>query len=253
MKFILSIVGIIALLYLVAALALYLMQRSFIYFPTPVVSHDFAEKLVDTGNDTTVKLIVGNEAMDEAVIYFGGNAESVAGSAGSYVTALSDRAVYMVNYRGYGGSDGVPTEENLFSDAEIVFNSTSKDHTNISVIGRSLGSGVASWLAMQKPVEKLILITPYDSILNIAKASYPIFPVEFLLKDQYRSADYAASIDIPVLAILAQNDVVIPSVSSHRLIDAFTHDIEVIVLPGAGHNDLQIHPEFYPLISGFLK
>lgn len=253
MKIVVAIIGLFLLLYLAAALALYLLQRKFIYYPTPEVGHQFTNKLVNLENGDSLKLVVGNEGLSEAVIYFGGNAESVAGTAGELITALHDKTVYLVNYRGYGGSAGLPTEKNLFKDAEIIFDSIAANHTKISVIGRSLGSGVACWLASQRPVHEMVLITPYDSILSIAKSTYPMFPVELLLKDPYRSIDYAASIDIPVLAILAQRDVVIPAENSRRLIEVFPGDVDVAVLPDTGHNDLQVSADFYPLISGFLN
>ncbi|OED34989.1 hypothetical protein AB833_31525 [Chromatiales bacterium (ex Bugula neritina AB1)] len=253
MKILVSITGLILLLYLSAALFLFLIQRSFIYHPTPFVAHDFTEKIVGAGDGAALRLIVGNEGLSEAVIYFGGNSESVADSAGDYIESLPDKTVYLVNYRGYGGSGGRPTEENLFNDATVIFDTVSKNHSTVSVIGRSLGSGVACWLASKRPVDKLVLVTPYDSILSIAKAGYRIFPVEFLLKDQFKSIDYAATIKSPVLALLAQHDVVIPAENSRRLIEAFIPAAEAVVLSGTSHNDLQLNPEYYPLIRGFLN
>ena len=253
MKFVGSIIGFLLLLYLIAALALFLLQRSYIYYPTEEVSHDFTDKLIDVSGGNTLKVIVVNELMEDAVIYFGGNSESVALSAGAYSVTLPDKTIYMVNYRGYGGSEGQPTEENLFNDAVSIFDVISENHKNISVIGRSLGSGVGNWLATQRPVDKLVLITPYDSILELARSTYPIFPVSLLMKDKFNSVEYAASINVPVLAILAENDNLIPAENSHRLIAAFNHDVEVSVIPGAIHNNVQENVEFYPLIGEFLQ
>ena len=253
MKFLFSLAGLLLLFYVVAALALYLLQRSFIYYPSPVIAHELTEQEIVADDGTALNVIIGNKGMTEAVIYFGGNAESVAVSGGEFTRALSDRTIYLVNYRGYGTSGGLPTEQNLFNDAALVFDTVSRNHRRVSVIGRSLGSGVACWLASQRPVEKLILITPYDSILKIAQAAYPIFPVRFLLKDQFRSIDYTASIDSPVLAILAEHDTVIPEHHSHKLINSFRQDVEARVLPGTDHNNLQDKPEYYSLIRDFIK
>ena len=98
----------------------------------------------------------------------------------------------------------------------------------------------------------MVLITPFDSILNIAKKAYPVFPVGRLLKDKYRSIEYAPDIKIPVLVILAGRDKVIPSDSSHRLIQAFSQAVEVSVLENSDHNDLQMDDTFYSLIKHFL-
>lgn len=253
MKLLFSIAGLLLLLYVVAALALYLLQRSYIYYPSPVIAHELTEQELVTDDGTALNVIIGNQGMTDAVIYFGGNAESVAVSGGDFTRALSDKTIYLVNYRGYGKSGGRPSEQNLFKDAAFVFDTVSRNHSRVSVIGRSLGSGVACWLASQRSVEKLILITPYDSILDIAKAAYPIFPVRYLLKDQFRSIDYTASIDSPVLAILAEHDRVIPAQHSQKLLDSFRRDIEVRVLPGTDHNNLQSKPEYYLLIRDFIK
>ena len=252
MKFIATTTGIVCLLYFTAALSLYLMQRKFIYYPTPVAAHPLSEIVIEAIDGTRLNVVVGNAGKNEAVIYFGGNAESNAHSAPDLVAQLSDKTIYSVNYRGYGGSDGTPTESNLFKDAEVIFDTIAATHSNVSVIGRSLGSGVASWLTSQRPVKQMVLITPFDSILNIAKKSYPVFPVGWLLKDKYQSIEYAPDIKIPVLVILAGRDRVIPSESSHRLIEAFSHPVKVSVLENSGHNDLQMDDRFYSLIKHFL-
>jgi len=146
-KFMTTTIVIIGLVYCIAALCLYAFQRKFIYFPSPVISHSFDTQEIEVDDEIRLNLIVGNAGSAEAAIYFGGNAESVARSAPDLVSALPDKTVYLVNYRGYGGSDGTPTESLLFEDAEAVFNFIATSHTSVSVIGRSLGTGVACWLA----------------------------------------------------------------------------------------------------------
>lgn len=252
MKVLASVAGFFVVLYVVAAALLYSLQRQFIYYPTPVVGHEYKETSIDAGNGVTLNLIVANEGFSEAVIYFGGNGESAALSIRDLEIELADKTVYVADYRGYGASTGTPSEKNLFADAELIYDAVSADHTTVSVIGRSLGSGVACWLATQRSVDKMVLITPYDSILSIARSSFPIFPVRWLLKDQFRSIEYAALIDIPVMAILAQRDRVIPAANSRRLINAFAGQVEVVELANTDHNDLHQHGDFYPLIRAFL-
>ena len=252
MKLLVVIIGILSLMYLIVAFSLYLMQRKFLYYPSPVVGHSFDEQVIVVDDNIRLNLIVGNAGSAEAVIYFGGNAESVARSAPDLITTLSDKTVYLLNYRGYGGSDGKPAESHLFRDAEIIFDAIATKHTNVSVIGRSLGTGVACWLATQRPVDGMVLITPYDSILNLARRAYPVFPVKWLLKDQYRSIDYAPDIKTSVSVILAGRDSVIPAVSSDRLIQAFTGEVNVSVLENSDHNDLQADENFYSLIRNYL-
>ena len=251
MKLIAATAGLVGLLYITAALSLYLIQRKFIYYPTPVIKHQLPEIVIEAMDGAQLNIVVGNAGKNEAVIYLGGNAESVANSAPDLVAHLSDKTIYLVNYRGYGGSDGTPTESNLFKDADVIFDAIATSHSKVSVIGRSLGTGVACWLATQRPVKQMVLITPFDSILNIAKKAYPVFPVGWLLKDKYRSIEYAPDIKIPVLVILAGRDRVIPSDSSHRLIQAFSQVAEVSVLENSDHNNLQTDDTFYSLIKDF--
>ena len=254
MKTVITLFTVVAVLYGLAALAMYLLQRKLIYYPTPAVTHPYPERLITVDSNTKLRVIEVNPAKADAVIYFGGNAEVVAGTAPDLAAALPDHTIYLVNYRGYGGSDGTPTEQHLFDDAETIFEEIhGVKHQTISVIGRSLGSGVACWLASRKPVERLVLITPYDSILKIAQSAYPIFPVRWLLKDRYESDKYAPAIEAPLLALMAEHDAVIPPVSSQRLLRHFLSDTQSIAFENTGHNDLQMHRDFYPAISQFLK
>lgn len=253
------------LLYGLATLAMYWWQRSFIYHPVPEIEHPFQQLPISVDTDVTLQIVEVNPNQPDAVIYFGGNAEAVAAGAADLARALPAATLYLVNYRGYGGSDGSPTEAHLFSDAEKIFdviaeksvtgNETSHEqkHKTISVIGRSLGTGVACWLASRKPVARLVLISPYDSILKIAQSAFSIFPVRWLLKDRYESVKYAPLVEAPVLALLAENDNVIPTSSSEELLRHFPGFVETHVLSNSGHNNLQLHPKFYPTISEFLQ
>ncbi|MFM2003805.1 MAG: hypothetical protein RI963_3231, partial [Planctomycetota bacterium] len=108
-----------------------------------------------------------------AVIYFGGNAEEVDRSADDYAAAFPRHAIYLMNYRGYGGSQGGPSKAALHRDAAALYEYVASRHGTIVVIGRSLGSGVAVRLAVSNRVDRLILITPFDSIVNVARGLFP--------------------------------------------------------------------------------
>ena len=182
------------LVYLGFGLYLYLAQRSFMYFPVPErdASDVRAEYLTNAGE--SLKLWVLGPESDQAVIYFGGNAEDVYLNVAGFRAALPAHTSYLVNYRGYGGSSGAPTEQNLFSDALRIYDVLRDRHQRIAVIGRSLGSGVAAYLASRREVDRLVLITPHDSALALAKSMYPVYPVSLLLKDRYDSVAYAPDI-----------------------------------------------------------
>jgi pimeloyl-ACP methyl ester carboxylesterase len=251
MKSIVNIIAIVALLYLAIVVAMYLLQRSMIFFPTPHLSHPYTERSIEVDTNTSIRVIEVNPGKPQAIIYFGGNAEAVAGTAAELSAALPDTTLFMVNYRGYGGSDGHPTEAHLFNDAEILFDIIKADYETVSVIGRSLGSGVACWLASRRPVAKVALITPFNSILHVAQSAYPILPVRWLLKDRFESVKYAPLIDAPVLVLIAEHDRVIPRESTELLLPSFTGELTSKVLAGTGHNDLQLHADYYPTIHSF--
>ncbi|MDD3591046.1 MAG: alpha/beta fold hydrolase [Sulfurovum sp.] len=243
----------LGMVYMVGGLLLYIFQSSFIYYPTPVVKHPFPEKtFINEGE--TIRVITLNEGKPKAMIYFGGNGESVAYSAEDFYENFPGYTVYLVNYRGYGGSSGRPTQAGLFSDALAIYDKLKKDHQQIIAIGRSLGSGVAVYLASQREVEKLVLITPFESLQSVAQEIYPIFPMSLILKESYRSIEYAKKVSAKkTLMLIAEDDKIIPPHHAYRLAKAFAHKeftIEEIV--GKGHNTISYDQRYYPLLKAFI-
>ena len=175
------------LLYVIAAASLFFLQRNFLYFPTPAVAHEGAEAFYLEHDGLQLKIWKIANGKDRAVIYFGGNAENVARNINDFQDVLPGYDIFLANYRGYGGSEGEPTEDGLYADALALYDHVKNDYADISIIGRSLGSGVATYVAANRPVEQLALITPYDSVESVAEKKFPIFPVSFLLKDKYES------------------------------------------------------------------
>lgn len=113
----------------------------------------------------------------KALIYFGGNAEDVSLSLPLFSKAFPEYAIYLLHYRGYGGSSGTPSETALRDDAHALFDKVYTEHPSTVVIGSSLGTGVAVHLASQRPASRLILIMSYDSIQDIAAFRFPYIPV----------------------------------------------------------------------------
>ncbi len=251
MKAMTSLLGVLALLYLLFGAALYWMQRQFMYFPTPDLVHEFETVQFDSG-DATLKLVLLNSLNRKAVLYFGGNAEAVVHNAPDFTAAFPDHAVYLVNYRGYGGSSGEPSQDALFADALRLWDQLAPLYDSLAVIGRSLGSGVATHLAAERPVEQLALVTPFDSIAAVARAHYPIYPVSLMLKDPYNSASRAGDIAAEVLVLVAEHDNVIPRRRTDRLIAAFDTPPGVITFEGADHNSLSNDPQYSAALTDFL-
>ena len=228
-----------ALVYAGLCAALFATQDSLIYFPTPAAPGASENTLRLAVDGAELQVSVRSHAGPNALIYFGGNAEDVSRSLPSFSAAFPDHALYLLHYRGYGGSSGRPSERAIHADAIALFDHVSADHPNVSVLGRSLGSGVAVRLASQRPVRRLLLITPYDSLVGVAAGHYPLLPVHWLMRDKYESVEHAANIAVPTLIVAAEHDEVISRASTDRLLARFERGVAaLVVLPGTGHNSI---------------
>ncbi len=198
------------------------------------------------------------------VIYFGGNAEEVSWMLDRIGDPRIDPARgetpgagwLLVDYRGYGLSEGSPGEKTLVSDALQWFDHAltlpGVDATRVYAFGRSLGSGVAVALASQRRVAGLILATPYDSLAAVAKRYYWYLPVDLLLRHRFDSIALAPSMKQPLLCLIAERDEVIPAVHGERLFDAWGGAKRKVNLQEAGHNSTDAPPLFWPAIRDFL-
>ena len=198
---------------------LYLMQRNMMYFPTPENNHRQAEVVWLETNQQRLKIWRINNAAP---------------------------ALFL--------SAALETDHGLIEDALAVYDAISQQHSSVSLIGRSLGSAIAIHVAAHREVERLALITPFDSLKNVAQSHYPLFPVKWLMKDPYDSIELADRIDQPVLALTAEHDRIIPSQHSEKLLQALTRArVESHVITGSGHNDLSFNPSFDRLLGAFFK
>ncbi len=247
----LKIISILLSLYALACLLLYVKQRSILYYPTAENSNVDAESLWLKVSKHRLKIWKLNQGKP-AIIYFGGNSEAVEENIADYRRMFSDFTVYIVNYRGYGGSSGSPTEKALFDDALSIYDQLKTQHTSISVIGRSLGSGVACYLAAKRDVAKLALITPYDSISNVAQSHYPVFPVKWLIKDTFNSLNYAPSISSQILVLYAAHDLVVPMKHTKKLLQVLP-PTEAQMIDGSAHNDISSNPNYQRRLAEFMN
>ena len=238
----------ILLIYLGFGLLLYIFQRNFLYHPTPAVTNDRYTSITING----LKIWQINPGQPQALIYFGGNAEGVEHNLKDYENMFPGHTLYFVNYRGFGGSSGKPSEAALFEDALAVYDQL-PGHETIAVIGRSLGTGVATYLAAQRKVDKLVLVTPYDSIAQVAQNMYPLYPANLLLKDKFESIKYAAHINSEVLIIIAAHDRVIPPNHAYRLAEAFPDGkVQIALIEDTDHNGIHNNGAYRDRIKSFL-
>jgi len=240
-------------IYLLVGAILYLLQRDYLYYPTAEIAHPYKTEAVSSGAEN-LEIIVLNPDQEKAIIYFGGNAETVVVNGPDFASGFEGYSVYLMNYRGYSKSTGTPSEDALYGDALALYEAIATKHSSFAVIGRSLGSGVATWLAAQRPVEKLILVTPFDSILHIAADRYPVYPVEWMLKDHFDSLSRVAGISASTLVIKAEHDRVIPGKYTDILYQGFAAgQAQLETLQGVGHNNLSDHPRYLPLLREFIS
>ncbi|MSR12966.1 MAG: alpha/beta hydrolase [Gammaproteobacteria bacterium] len=240
-----------SVLYGMLCLAMFLGQRSLLYHPTPTTPQGdpaIAMDLAVVG--AVVKVSVREREGRNALIYFGGNAEQVSYNLPAFEIAFPNHAIYMLHYRGYNGSGGAPTEAALHADAKVLFEWVEAKHTAITLVGRSLGSGVAVRLAATNKVQHLVLITPYDSISNVAKVRYPWLPVGLLLQDTFDSARYAPRITAPTVIVAGEYDLVIPPARTAALYTAFMPGIATLKnVPRADHNSISAVSNYYDLMD----
>lgn len=189
-------------------------------------------------------------------IYFGGNAEEISWML-EFADVFAGWDLALVNYRGYGLSAGKPSQQGLSRDALTIYDHFARqpeiDPARVIAIGRSLGSGVAIYLASRRPVRGVLLVAPFDSITEVARNLYPFLPVRFVLGDLYDSAALAPSITAPLRMVVASHDEIIPARHSRRLFDLWGGPKEMVTITGAGHNDLQQHREYWQAIRDFLQ
>ena len=251
---IVALVTFVGLAYTALCAALYVGQRSLLYHPTPESHSVHANALWLKTAGATLKVWHIAHGSDRAILYFGGNAEDVAWNIDPLTALFPEDDVYLVNYRGYGGSSGSPSEAGLFEDAEAVFDRIRKNHAMVSVIGRSLGSGVAVHLASVRDVGRIVLVTPYDSVMSVAKSQFAIFPVSLMLKDRFDSYSKADDIDVPTLVLLAEDDRIIPHRHSERLVTALAPEqLRLQTIRNTNHDSIVQSEEYLRALHEFLR
>lgn len=240
---------------------LYFGQERSIFFPGPndpqLQRQYSAQRIEIASTDATLEgwwIEQPQAATPAVVLYFGGNGEDVLHTA-TTAPNIDARALLVVNYRSYGRSTGKPGQKALYEDGLAIYDYAIKRGVppeHIVVMGRSLGSGVAAMLAGARPVRAAILVTPFDSIASVAAGQYPYLPVRLLLRHPFPSTDWAQQARVPALFLAAERDFVVPAVHTRRLFEAWAGGKQIHVLPQTGHNDIDMHPDYYRLIDEFL-
>ena len=253
MKSIVTLLSLLAIGYLLIVALVYFRQRSMLFYPVPAREGILQESISFKNRDIFLHGWILNKGRTKAIVYFGGNSEDITNNIDLFKDLFRHYTVYLIDYRGYGNSQGTPTEQGLFSDAIAIYDQIRALHPSISLMGRSLGSGVAVYLASKRDIEQLFLLTPYDSIAELAQTHYPYLPARYLARDRFDSITYAKNIKVPVLIIAAELDRVVPYKHAEKLRDQFTRArVSYHLIAGARHNDVTSFPRYREVIEVFI-
>ena len=225
-------------------------QRRLIYFPFGRVPEDEAIRLAGlapiafpTSDGLTLKgWFITPKSPRFTVVVFNGNAGNRSMRL-ELADALLRRglAVVLFDYRGFGGNPGVPSEDGLRRDALAVHGylmaRSDVDRARLVYFGESLGTAVATALAVDHPPAAVILRSPFASMTEVGQHHYAWLPVKWLLRDRYATVDLIGSVRAPVLVIAGDRDRIVPVAHSRRVYEAARDPKQLVIIPGADHND----------------
>ncbi|MGM0384651.1 MAG: alpha/beta hydrolase [Actinomycetota bacterium] len=246
-------IGVILVLGVVVGIvvgSVWALQRKLIYFPDTGPLPPAAEA-IDGARDVTLATADGLELTawyvpqsgtdtGMAVLVAHGNGGSIADRAG-LAAELADRglAVLLLEYRGYGGNPGTPSEEGLALDAEAavaVLEDLGHPPERTVYFGESLGTGVVARLATVHSPAGVVLRSPFTSLAEVGAHHYPWLPVRQILTDRFPVSEPLTSVTAPVVVIRGDRDSIVPTELSHRVATQAPTLVDEVVLPG-DHND----------------
>jgi fermentation-respiration switch protein FrsA (DUF1100 family) len=243
------IVAIIAGIYIILAGLLLIFQPSYVYYPERVlianpgsIGLDFEN--VDFETSDGVKLsgwFIPSDSARGVVLFCHGNAGNISHRLESIqIFHRLGLDVFIFDYRGYGQSEGKPTEHGTYQDAEAAWRYLVETRqvkpSQVVVFGRSLGGAVASWLAQSQRPRVLILESTFTSIPDIAATLYPYLPVRFLSRFQYTTAEYLSRTECPVLIVHSRDDEIMPFSHGRQLFEMAREPKEFLEISGT-HNE----------------
>ncbi|MBL8549303.1 MAG: alpha/beta hydrolase [Hyphomonadaceae bacterium] len=236
-------------------------QRAMIYYPNKVVVAPRtpgveAVRIATPDGETLVAWHARARAGQPTFLFFDGNGGAPEGNELRWREIVAHGAGFLaVYYRGYSGSTGKPTEAGLHTDARAGYDWLVQEGvppSDIVIHGLSLGSGVATKLASERPARALVLEAPYTAAVDVARLRYPWLPVGMLMQDQFRSRDWIGAVDMPVLIVHGDRDSVIPFAQGQRLYELAKEPKRFVRIEGGEHNTL-VEQGLYAHVWNFLE
>jgi len=190
------------------------------------------------------------------VLYLHGNRKNI-GWYEQYAEPFtsSGHELWIVDYPGYGKSTGERSEENLYAYADQLYKLARVRFPEDSIIiyGKSLGTGIATWLAARRPCRKLILETPYYSLPSIIDSWAPIYPTERMMRFKIPTYEYITQVKAPITIFHGTGDWTVPYRNAYRLAQLLKTGDQFITLDGGAHNDLYTFPLCRQALDSLLK
>lgn len=252
------VLGVVVVLVATVLGGFWALQRTLIYQPDPAAPAPVEQVLpgareltlvTDDGLELTAWFLPADPRTDRelAVLYAPGNGGNRQGRAG-IAQELSDRgfAVLLLDYRGFGGNPGDPTEQGLATDAEAAVRSLADEGfppERTIYLGESLGGGVVARLQTDHPPAGVVLRSPFTQLADVASHHYPFLPVRMLLRDRFPVTEHLAAGAVPVSVIRGTADSVVPTALSEevaRVAESRGNLVEEVVLEGVDHNDAEM-------------
>ena len=236
--------------YLGVAALLYVAQRGLMYFPDPARIPPAAlglagaeDLLLDTADGERVVAWHVPPRNDDrpVVLYLHGNGGALSHRAGRFRVLTDDgTGLLAIDYRGYGGSTGRPTEAGLAIDAAAAYAFAAARYPaeRIAIWGESLGTGVAVALAAKRPAGHIVLEAPFTAAVDLAARQYPFLPVHWLMKDQFRSDLRIGAVTAPLLILHGERDPIVPIAYGERLFALANEPKRLVRFPEGEHENL---------------
>ena len=192
------------------------------------------------------------EHFSHTIFYLGGRSQDSVALIHKLVFSLENYRIVTFDYRGYGDSKGTPNEQNLYGDALYIAQKLQERYGNFSLIGFSLGSSVAAYVASKIKVENLFLFGGFDSVFNIIKYKLPWLP-SFLIRYKFDTALHVSHVEVPTYLVSSKDDDIVPIKNAHNLKNSIKNLVEVEELSSYNHDEILFSQQSVNLVKRVLN